>query len=83
MSKKSFSLDIEFPQKWTFLDILIDIWAHFSEGSKMRFSEFKCTFGVSGFQGSVAGRGDCNTGVTFGFCKDTVPGAPPLPPQSP
>ena len=27
------------------------------------FRTFKCTFGVSGFRGSVAGRGDCNPSI--------------------
>ena len=47
--------------KMDFLDILTDFWGHFSGGPKWHFRTLNCTFGVSGFQGSVAGRGSLQT----------------------
>ena len=46
-----------------FWDILIDLFGHFLGGPKWHFSDFKCTFGVSGFRGSVGGPGDCNSRI--------------------
>ena len=58
---KALFLDILIPQKrasWTFK---LTFEAIFPGGPKWHFLDFKCTFGVSGFQGSVAGRGVCST----------------------
>ena len=48
--------------------MLIDPWGDFS-------SALKCSFGVSGFRGSVAGQGDCNTRDETRFA--TPPPPPP------
>ena len=48
------------PRKNFIFGILFDFGGHISRGSKMVFSDLKCTFGVSRwFRGSAAGRGDC------------------------
>ena len=58
MSKKSVFGELKCP-KTGFLDILIDFGVHFSGVQNGIFRTFKCTFGVSGFRGSVAGQGVC------------------------
>ena len=57
-------------QKGTFLDILIDFWAYFWGGVENGiFRTLKCTFGVSGFRGSVAGQGVCNSWARYAIRK--------------
>ena len=70
-------LDILIPQNGLFGHYLIDFWGHFPEGSNMAFSDFKCTFGVSGFRGSVGDRAIASSdakvkGVVFSTLIDEV-----------
>ena len=77
MSKKPIFGGNSNVQKWAFwtFKLMSGVWSSI-------FRTLKCTFGVSGFRGSVAGRGVCNERAILGVEKDKgefeVPGPPPL-----